>query len=220
VVSPASQAIYQTEWTGGQTNGVAAGAVAFSYNIPVSNGSYLVRLHFAELNKNGEGLRVFDVNIEGGEKELTLFDIFKEAGGVGKAIVKEFNIDISDGALNIDFIRQVENAKISAIEVLPVSDAVARIIMDSEQHVSSETFTVYPNPVHGEFTVDYFSLTPHQVDIRIMNAQSKIITQKSVSLHEGNNLIVLGKEILPAGLYIIQIASPDHTLVKKFIVTK
>lgn len=123
ITPPTSQEIMRTEWTGGAVGGkpVAVGQVAFTYTIPVVNGDYIVRLHFVELNKNGAGLRKFDVNIEGGSKELEDFDIFVEAGGMNKAIYRDFPISISDGDIKIEFYRQVQNAKISAIEILPVS---------------------------------------------------------------------------------------------------
>ena len=95
-----------------------AGAVAFTFGVPVTAGSYQVRLHFAELNKNGAGLRVFDVNIEGGANELTGFDVWVQAGGLNNAIVREFTTTVTDGNLTIQFIRQTENAKISGIEIL------------------------------------------------------------------------------------------------------
>jgi N-acetylneuraminic acid mutarotase len=117
VSAPLNQAIYQTEWTGGQTNGIPPGGVAFGYNFPVPAGTYLVRLYFAELNKFGAGLRVFDVELEGA-KVLNQFDIFSEAGGAQIALSREFEVTVSDGNLDIDFIRQVENAKVSAIEIL------------------------------------------------------------------------------------------------------
>lgn len=50
---------------------------------------YTVRLHFAELNEIGVGERVFDVKLQGKEV-LTAFDVVKEAGGVRRALVKEF----------------------------------------------------------------------------------------------------------------------------------
>ncbi len=121
-VSPANQAVYQTEWTGGQTNGVPVGGVAFTFGVPVPNGNYQVRLHFAELNKTGAGQRVFDVNIEGGANELTGFDVWTQAAGINRAIVREFTTTVVDGNLTIQFIRQVENAKISGIEILTATD--------------------------------------------------------------------------------------------------
>lgn len=116
-----NNAIFQSEWTGGRNSGIPAGGTAFSFNVPVQTGDYKLRLHFAELNKTANGARIFDVNVEGGAKELTSFDVFKEAGGTNKAIVREFPVTVSDGRLSVDFIAQVENAKASAIEILPVA---------------------------------------------------------------------------------------------------
>lgn len=115
----ANQALYQSEWAGGATNGVPPGGVAFAFNVPVVNGGYTVRLHFAENSRSGVGQRIFDVNIEGGPAELTNFDLFAAAGGMHKALVREFPTAVTDGVLTIAFIRRVENAKISAIEILP-----------------------------------------------------------------------------------------------------
>ncbi len=123
VAAPANTALYQTEWTGGQTTGVPAGGTAFSLNVPVPSGAYTVRLHFAELNKFAPGARVFDVNLEGGPAELPAFDVFQAAGGAGRAVVRSFPVTVTDGTLNIEFIRRVENAKVSGVEILPVSTA-------------------------------------------------------------------------------------------------
>lgn len=135
ITLPTSQAIMQTEWTGGETGGtpVAAGQVAFTYTIPVANGNYTVRLHFVELNKNGPGLRKFDVNIEGGTKELTNFDIFVAAGGMNKAIYRDFPVQISDGDIKIEFYHQVQNAKIGAIEILPPAATTQTETLEAEE---------------------------------------------------------------------------------------
>lgn len=147
VAAPANQAIYQTEWTGGEkgANPVPVGATAFTFTIPVTNGSYNVRLHFTELNKTGAGQRVFDVNIEGGTSELTGFDVFVAAGGMHKAIVREFTTTIADGNVSIAFIRQVENAKISAIEILPLTSSAPTATATRTATASTATATRTPS---------------------------------------------------------------------------
>ncbi|MBC8162195.1 MAG: hypothetical protein H7Z42_13370, partial [Roseiflexaceae bacterium] len=117
--APANAAIYQTEWTGGQVSGIAVGQTAFTFTVPVANGGYLVRLHFADNNKNAPNLRLFDVKLEGSQV-LSNFDIFAQAGGINKAIVREFPVTITDGNATIAFITRKENAKISGIEIIPV----------------------------------------------------------------------------------------------------
>ncbi|KAI9085932.1 hypothetical protein K1719_032009 [Acacia pycnantha] len=70
------------------------------------NGNYNVKLHFAEIMYSHDksfssfGRRVFDVSIQG-RKYLRDFNIMKEAGGVGKGIVKDFNVDVNNNTLEI-----------------------------------------------------------------------------------------------------------------------
>lgn len=127
VAVPANAALYQTEWTGGAVGPsgtvVPVGSTAFTFDVPVPPGSYRVRLHFAEVVQNGPGKRVFDVNVEGGPAELLGFDVYAQAGGMNRAIVREFPVEVRDGAVTVEFLRRVENAKVSAIEVLPAESA-------------------------------------------------------------------------------------------------
>jgi chitodextrinase len=91
------------------------------YAIPVPLGQYLVRIHFAEVFSGafGNGLRVFDINVEG-QNLRTAYDIFSESGAE-TATSLFVELPVIDGILNIDCVRRVENPKISAIEILPVS---------------------------------------------------------------------------------------------------
>lgn len=119
VASPANAALYTTEWTGGQSQGIPAGGTAFTFTVPVPAGQYRVRLHFTELNKNGPGLRVFDVNLEGGAAELVDLDLYARTGGMGRVWVREFLVNSTDGDVSVAFVRKVENAKVSALEIIP-----------------------------------------------------------------------------------------------------
>ncbi len=101
--------LYQTERWGKQ----------FSYNIPISSGTYKVNLDFAEIFWSSPGQRVFDVNIEGASVIKNL-DIVAQAG-VNTALRKSVDVQVTDGILNIDFLASVDNAKVSDIEVIPSS---------------------------------------------------------------------------------------------------
>lgn len=98
--------IYQTErW----------GMTGFAYN--VANGSYQVNLHFAETYFTAAGLRVFSVNVEG--TAVNNIDVFTQAGGANKALVKTVTVTVADGQLNITFAATVNNAEINGIEIIP-----------------------------------------------------------------------------------------------------
>ena len=110
----APAAVYQSERYGRD----------FTYAFPVPNtGPYLVRLHFAEIFDDGAGRRVENIYING-KPVLADFDIFVAAGGMNKALVKEFpgiapdshgsiTVRISAAPASPD-----QNAKISGIEIL------------------------------------------------------------------------------------------------------
>ncbi|XP_027342483.1 probable LRR receptor-like serine/threonine-protein kinase At1g53430 isoform X2 [Abrus precatorius] len=105
------------------------------YGLCMLNGNYKVKLHFAEIVFSDDqkfsslGKRIFDVSIQG-FKYLKDLNIVEEAGGVGKGVTKEFNVDVNDSTLEIHLswagkgtnaipIRGVYGPLISAITVTP-----------------------------------------------------------------------------------------------------
>jgi hypothetical protein len=90
-----------------------------AYNFAVPNGKYTVKLLFAEIYSGitGPGDRVFSFNVEG--HEFKDFDIWVKAGGFDKAYIESVDVDVTNGLLNITFTPNVENPKISGIEILP-----------------------------------------------------------------------------------------------------
>lgn len=112
VVSPAPQAVYQTERNGG----------SFSYVFPNLNPgtSYLVRLHFAEFYWTLPGQRVFNVSING-TPVLQDFDIVATAGAPNTALVEQFTA-VADANGDITVVYSAGTAdqpKASAIEIYP-----------------------------------------------------------------------------------------------------
>ena len=98
--------LYQSERYGNST-----------YSIPVDNGSYEIVLHFAEIYWSDPGRRLFDVRTEG-SLAIDNLDLASVAGK-NVAYTQATTVAVSDGALDIDFLTEVDNAKISAIELVP-----------------------------------------------------------------------------------------------------
>jgi glucose/arabinose dehydrogenase len=120
ILNTTDDVLYCSERSGGTAQN------PLSYTIPVTTaGQYRVRMHFAEIyhgisNANGVGARVFDLKLEN-TTVLQDFDIFAQAGGAARAITRTFDVQISDGVLNILFDASLatskDQGKVSAIEV-------------------------------------------------------------------------------------------------------
>jgi predicted esterase len=90
---------------------------SFSYAVPLASGSYTVKLYFAELFHNSVGRRVFHVDLEG-SRVLPNFDILAQVPKF-TALERSFNVNVTDGTLNIVFTNVADNAKITGIEIIP-----------------------------------------------------------------------------------------------------
>ena len=89
------------------------------FSMPVKNGRYNVLLHFAETYPEitAAGQRVFTLKVE--DHEIKDLDIFKEAGGAAKPLVKTVPVTVSDGKLDITFTFGEQNPEINGIEIIP-----------------------------------------------------------------------------------------------------
>ncbi len=95
-----------------------AAAPEMLWSFPVGNGDYNVRLYMGNgfAGTSAPGQRIFDVNIEGGPLEIDNLDLSATYGNQVGAM-QEYDVTVSDGTLNIEFIHQTENPLINAIEV-------------------------------------------------------------------------------------------------------
>jgi hypothetical protein len=87
----------------------------FSYNIPVPNGNYAVTLKFDEIYYTAAGKRVFSVALNG-QTVISNLDIYSKVGS-NTAYDVELPVTVMNGAINLNFISQVDYAKIAAILV-------------------------------------------------------------------------------------------------------
>ena len=115
--------LYASERTGSN-----AAPTHFAYQVPLEVGHYRVRLHFAEIywgapggGPGGAGKRVFDVRVEG-QLALDDYDIYA-AVGAAAADVRAFDVELTDGLLDLAFDASVDRPKLSAFEAIELSSA-------------------------------------------------------------------------------------------------
>lgn len=103
----------------------------FTYAIPLSPGSYELRLYFMErligpgaLGQGGENSRLFHVLLNG-KFVLSSFDPYSDAGGNFVAHIRAFKgvTPGSDGFLRIGFIPARDEPFVNAFEIIPTPDS-------------------------------------------------------------------------------------------------
>ncbi|MFM8478113.1 MAG: malectin domain-containing carbohydrate-binding protein, partial [Planctomycetaceae bacterium] len=103
-----------------------AGGGDLGFDVKAKAGqTFAVDLFFAEVwnGIQGNGQRVFNVLLDG-DKVLENFDVFREANGRNKGISRRFIIQ-SDGNIDIDLRRLVQNPAIAGLRVTPVPQSEA-----------------------------------------------------------------------------------------------
>lgn len=80
---------------------------------------------------------------------------------------------------------------------------------------------LYPNPAQNEANVSINTPNAHDVTITMLNSLGQLVTQKSVSLEAGNNVVNFDTKNLASGLYNVVIADKNgNTTVKKLTISK
>jgi hypothetical protein len=176
------------------------------YEIPIPNGSYLVRMHFVENYWPGAGQRVFNTTLENVVVQSN-FDIFNEVG-YRAALVKDFSTTVGDGILNIKFNPTANRVAIAAVEIFKVNDTTPVIIAMTEPSINYDrSFKVYPNPNTGtSFNLSLTSFAKNEkVSIQITNTSGRLV-QTHVLMTDGSgnaNVPITFNNILNKGVYMV-----------------
>ncbi|HEU5145200.1 MAG TPA: putative Ig domain-containing protein [Chryseosolibacter sp.] len=206
-----------------------------AYTVPVPSGTYLLTLHFAEIwfgapdgQPGGVGKRVFNVSAEG-VPLLTNFDIYALVGAMA-AVVRQFEVTVTDGSLNIVFGKVIQNPKISAIEIVPVTSS-ARLNTAATPQDQLETsllesqgleLVAFPNPFSTTTTLEYRPTRTGQVALEIVSPQGSIISEVYKGPVEAGNVyqFTFDAADLPHGLYLARIVTGEHARFVKLALTK
>jgi prepilin-type processing-associated H-X9-DG protein len=124
----------------------------FSFSKPVDNGTYTLMLHFVEPTFTKTNQRKFDVSAEG---KLIIDDLDLVKAGVAKsAIVKSFPITIADGKIDLSFTSSINNAIVSAIELVPTGAAPQHIAVPAPIFIDAGASTATTDTIGRTFEGD------------------------------------------------------------------
>lgn len=199
----------------------------FRYEMPVANGNYVVRLHFAEIYwgapgtgvNGGAGSRVMSVKLEN-QLRLVNFDPVQEVG-TAAALIKNIPVTVTDGKLNIDFSATANRPMVSAVEVYSFSSTMvltsaqatpnkkAALISLQEADNSANNFekpTVYPNPLHNRFYIKFPSVYTGSATLQITDVNGRVYEVGKSRLRVGgtNMEVDLSRLGLKPGVYFLR----------------
>jgi Malectin domain/Viral BACON domain len=123
----------------------------FSYSIPLANGSYLLKLRFAELAYTAAGQRVFNVTANG-SAILTNFDILKEVPPL-TVDDKTFPVTVTSGTLQIAFAGVVNRGLINGIQILPAGSVSGPVLTLSSTAIGFNGTASGSNPAAQPVTI-------------------------------------------------------------------
>lgn len=99
-----------------------------------------------------------------------------------------------------------------SIQQLPVS---------TEQQISKNPFTLYPNPSTGLINVRYGLQKPSEVTVDVIDLFGRVITKKSLGKREaGENTDPLNLEDQASGTYLVRITTEEGSAVTKLVLRR
>ncbi len=191
-----------------------------TYKVRLPNGSYNVKLMFAENYFDSAGSRIFDIYLEQSQVFENL-DIYSQVGK-NAACIKEFtDIQVSDGILDIQFAEKIDNAFINGIVITPSTTGLI-----DEENIGLDDFKVeqnYPNPFNGKTIIKYSLSLPDNLSFRIHNILGEQIYFEDLGYiqsgkHQLNiDTISILENPLPSGVYIYSFTGSKKQEARKFV---
>ncbi|WP_242929563.1 malectin domain-containing carbohydrate-binding protein, partial [Pontibacter vulgaris] len=189
----------------------AADLAETRYEIPISNGNYYVRLHFVENFFTSAGIRVFNISLEN-QLRLPSLDIYREVG-YRTALVKDFDVNVTDGMLNIKFNPTANRLAIAGVEIYKVASTVNALNSQSVKPIldgksNGLKLQVYPNPTQGnKFMIllegfrkqEKVAISLYDIAGRTIHSTEVVVDDEGIS----NLEIAVGRH-LRRGVYILK----------------
>lgn len=207
----------------------------FRYEIPVPNGTYHARLHFAEIYwgvpgngaNGGAGSRVMTMTAEGQNRLINL-DVHAEVGAA-EALVKQVSpITVTDGRLNLNFSATANRPMICGIELYRFDSegAVTPAIVPAdivslpldEAGGNDGTVRVFPNPVKDRLRVSLPENLEGPLTIQIVDVAGNVYPILNTRVIRSNPVLNLdiSQFRFKKGVYFLKVI-PDN---KEPILTK
>ncbi|MFN3873358.1 MAG: family 16 glycosylhydrolase [Ignavibacterium sp.] len=191
-----------------------------TYNVRLHNGTYNVKLMFAENYFTQPGKRIYDVYVEG-NRVLQDFDIFSLVGN-NTAYVKDVNnVLITDGELNIHFAAKNDNPLINGIVIELISLGTEdEFVPDENSFILKQNF---PNPFNGQTQIDFIINQPDNYKFSVYDIKGSNVAAVDLG-YLGNGYYTntfdakkISNNNLASGVYFYELKNSKMSQIKKFV---
>lgn len=97
--------------------------------------------------------------------------------------------------------------------VIEIVDVAVKLVLQ-------EKLLVYPNPNHGEFTIEVITAASEDVNIQIYNSIGALIWKQDNVIISGNYTTKVDIHQLPDGVYMVALKNDHINLVKRVVIVK
>jgi len=95
--------------------------------------------------------------------------------------------------------------------------STSKVVSVNNQSKISD-INIYPNPFASTFKVDVYASEVENVVVRVKNAVGQILAEKNITVQSGlNTLGVEELNMVPQGMYIVEVAAGNDVVTKKMI---
>jgi len=192
-----------------------------TYKIRLLNGSYNVKLMFAENYFDQSGSRIFDVYLEQ-NRVIENLDIYSLVGKNAAYVNEITDVKINDGVMDIQFAEKIDNAVLCGIIITPVSTG----LLDNEVGHELKSFKVeqnYPNPFNGKTVINYSLTSPDNLSFGLYNILGEQILFKDLGFTQSCSYqfqldtVSLSSSPLTSGIYFYVFTGSDSREIRKFV---
>ncbi len=171
------------------------------YNVRVPDGTYNVRLHFAENYFDAPGKRIFDVFVEDRLVADNL-DLFARAGKHAALVLETAGVSITDRELNVHFGAERDYPLLNGLEIELVTAGVRGESMDTPRHF--EMLPVYPNPAGQTTQLAVELRSVGNLEIQLYDLRGRLLEKRRLaSVGPGLELFRWFPSV-PSGVYVLR----------------
>lgn len=193
-----------------------------TYKIRVPNGTYDLRLLFADNNNSLVEEKVFDIVVEGDlvRNDLNVADL----AGMNTAYEVQSEVEVLDEIIDIYLPEEVDSNFVSAIELYQVTTDT-----DYNEFQNPQGFHLlpnFPNPFNGYTTFTYSLENRGDVDLEIYNLLGQRVFNRKFTHGEPGmysftwNAKDSNHNLINSGIYYLQLINNSQTKTQKIVYLK